>query len=242
MRKRKMWLKVSLGALGALILAAAVVAATLRENIRAFVVSRSFTREELEEKLEEREADTAKILEKLPEVSVRQPTEEEKEQLRRGDMSAEEAAGRLLSPPARETSPDPADSGVGETEGGESRAPPNAEAAAPARAAALIAEVYILRETMTGQIDGILDAAKAEYTALPEEDRTSAKKREIAARYIGEVSKLEKTCDARMGEIIGELEAVLKETGGDTSAAADIKQAYEEEKSLKKSYFLSRYS
>jgi hypothetical protein len=239
MRKRKrIWPRVLLGALGALILVAAVVALFQRENIEAFIVSRRFTQEELEDKLATSDAAAEKILEKLPEVSVRPPTEEEKERIRRGEVSEEDAVKMILTPSGPSSGSKPAVGGDVES----SAVPVTPEDERERRAAELIAEVYVLRESMTGRIEDIIGAAKSDFDALPSDERTSAKKREIAARYIGEISSLEKDCDARMLDIIGELKTILSETDGDTAVADEIMQAYKDEKNLKKSYFLSQYS
>jgi hypothetical protein len=56
------------------------------------------------------------------------------------------------------------------------------------------------------------------------------------------VANLEKTCDSEVDKVVAELEKKLKELGGDLEIIQIIKDAYDEEKELKKSYYLSLYN
>jgi hypothetical protein len=198
----------------------------------------------------------------LPEVSVRSLTEDDKVKLKNRELTEDEVVALIMQPqpsesktsdtqrseaannPSAPIASDPI--GSGQTD--EPMNPRQAETPDPeinenkARMAELIATIYVLRESMTNQLDGILESVKAEYISLPEEERTDAKKREIAMRAVAEASSLEHACDTQMNGILRELETLLKEAGRDLGVAAEIRQAYAEEKSLKKSYYLSLYS
>jgi hypothetical protein len=246
-KRRRKWLRALLCALGAVVIAITAVALWQRENIRALINSKQYSGAEIERMLAEQDVNAGKILDKLPEVSIRPLTEDEKEKVRSGELSENEALNMMLGSAGSSYSRPPPSSGTVTGDGnGKTSAPsdsvPSPEDELQKRAAELVAKVYVLRESMTGQIDGLISAAKSDYGALPKEERTAAKKQELAARYLGEISAMEGSCDAQMKEIVGELEAVLKEIGADASAAAEIMQAYKEEKNLKKSYFLSQYS
>jgi hypothetical protein len=245
-KRRRKWLRALLCTLGVVVIAAAAVALWQRENIGAFIASRRYTGAQLEERLAEQEQNAGKILEKLPEVSIRPLTEDEKEKIRKGEVSEEEAIDLMLGKnekPANAAPSTPQEAGnSAENAEPPEKAEPPPEDERQKRAAELVAKIYVLRETMTGQIEGLIGDAKKDYGALPEAERTSSKKQEIALLYMGKVTALEKTCDAQMKDVVGELETILKETGGDTSAAEEIMRSYKEEKNLKKSYFLSQYS
>ncbi|MDR1329739.1 MAG: hypothetical protein LBK23_09080 [Oscillospiraceae bacterium] len=245
-KRRRKWLRALLCALGAVVIAITAAALWQRENIRALINSKQYSGAEIERMLAEQDVNAGKILEKLPDISIRPLTEDEKEKVRSGELSENEALNMMLGS-AGNSYPRPPPSGTVAGDGNvKTSAPPDPvpspEDERQKRAAELVAKVYVLRESMTGQIDGLISAAKSDYGALPEEERTAAKKQELAARYLGEISAMEGSCDAQMKEIVGELEAILKEIGADASAAAEIMQAYKEEKNLKKSYFLSQYS
>ena len=47
-------------------------------------------------------------------------------------------------------------------------------------------------------------------------------------------------CDGRVATLLGELESELRAAGGDLSIITTIKNAYENEKNLKKAYYMSK--
>jgi hypothetical protein len=239
--------------LGAVALAAVIVVVWQWNNIGAFIDSRRYSSADLEKMLSQNEKDTEAILERLPYVTLRPLTDDEKAQLRNGELTEDEVVERILSlavpgsggPSAGvDTAPDP---GANTDAAGTPAASPVPSPSAPGdekteRIAALVARVYVLRESMTGQLEGIVNAAKAEYNALPGEQRTGAKKGEFATRCLRQAAALERQSDATVDTILKEMETLLKETGGDTGLVGEIRQAYANEKALKKSYFINQYS
>jgi hypothetical protein len=235
---------------GAVALAAVIVAVWQWDNIGAFVASRRYSSDELEKMLSENEKDTETILERLPYVTLRPLTDDEKVQLRSGELTEDEVVERILalSVPAAsagvDTAPKPGANPAATDTPTASPAPsppaPGDEKAE--RIATLVARIYVLRESMTGQLEGIVGAAKAEYNALPKEQRTDAKKAEFATRCLRQAAALERQSDATVDTILKEMEPLLRETGGDTGLVGEIRRAYANEKSLKKSYFINQYS
>ena len=53
-------------------------------------------------------------------------------------------------------------------------------------------------------------------------------------------SSLLAQCNAKMAELTTQLEKEIKAVGGDTSIIDTINQAYENEKNLKKAYYMSK--
>jgi hypothetical protein len=252
-RKRKR-LRITLFALGAIMLATLAALALQLSNIQAFLAVRQHTAVEIEQMLEDNEARADKVLQKLPSVSVRPLTEDEKSKLRSGELTGDEVVGLIVQPQTSEPTNNP--SYTDSTEPAQTQPNPAAPVASTtpeqieiseaeasqARMGELIAKVYVLRESMTSQLDGILGSVKSEIASFPKKERTDAKKAEIAMRALSEASSLEHACDAQMNEILEELEALLKETVGDLSVTDEIRQIYANEKSLRKSYYLSLYS
>ncbi|MDR3121532.1 MAG: hypothetical protein LBU58_09420, partial [Clostridiales bacterium] len=255
----------------AVVLCAIVIVAVWQwNNVNALIALR-YSAEELEAQLNDNEvAMGATILEKLPYVTVKPPTEEEKELIRSGGLSEDEivdiimnrtgsdgetqggatqggnsqnqgalaatsaAAGRTTQPAAddtgaiADTAPDATDSDAAASDttttapavGAEpttTAAALSAEEAARAEKQAqverLIARVYALRETMVGQLEGIKNAAMADYRALPEAERTNDAKQALITRCYNQAAALEKSCDGRIETLLGELAPLLKETG-----------------------------
>ncbi|MDR0491830.1 MAG: hypothetical protein LBH28_11370 [Oscillospiraceae bacterium] len=238
-RKRK-WLRILLSALGVILITAVAVTIWQWNNISALITSRKYTTEELGQMLEDNEAKTEAILDKLPTESLRPLTEDEKEKLKSGELLEDEAVALVMSPALP---PEPG--GVKQTE------TPEPEASKPEapyelgegelKVAEQIARIYVLRDLMTANLDSLFSRAKDEYSSHPPEERTGVKRQQIAMKYLGEATSLENSCDAQMDAILKDLEGVLKDFGGDTSVVPEIRQAYRNEKMTKKAYYLNRY-
>ena len=105
---------------------------------------------------------------------------------------------------------------------------------------AIIAKVYVLREDFTMALDNMYDEAKAEYIALPAEKRTKSNLMVLASKYLSKATALEKECDARMNAIVADMEKLIQENNGDMSLVDTVVYSYANEKSLKKSWYMSK--
>ncbi len=110
------------------------------------------------------------------------------------------------------------------------------------KTAELVARMYSLKSQYLGQINGIVASMKAQYAALPKEQRTTAAKTSIANSYLGEISALEAQCDAQVNSVVTELRGVLAKSGKDSSLADSILAAYNAEKETTKAAYISQYS
>ena len=104
----------------------------------------------------------------------------------------------------------------------------------------LIAELYVLREQYQSILDGMVDEARGEYAAMPESERTKSKLVKWAGGYIGRATDLEKQCDAQIDEIAKELAELIRANNGDLELIDQLIYNYANEKSLKKSWYLSQ--
>ena len=87
-----------------------------------------------------------------------------------------------------------------------------------------------------GQIES---AAVKDYSALPNNERTLVSKQSIVDRYIGRANALLTECDGKVNAIMSNLEQRLKAENMDTELVDKIGSSYEEEKALKKAYYIS---
>ena len=221
-----------------------------RENLKAVKDAASHSSEELEEKLVENQQQIRDVVDAAPEIVVREVTEEERQALRDGTMTQEELIERLLDP--GEQSDSTAAPGMEETPPGEDAKAPAETPTLPAEQpkpvedpyqkelSAIIAKVYVLREDFTMALDNMYDEAKAEYIALPAEKRTKSNLMVLASKYLSKATALEKECDARMDEIVADMEKLIQENNGDMSLVDTVVYSYANEKSLKKSWFMSK--
>lgn len=221
-----------------------------RENLKAVKDAASHSSEELEEKLAENQQQIRDVVDAAPEIVVREVTEEERQALRDGTMTQEELIERLLDP--GEQSDSTVAPGMEETPPGEDAKAPAETPTLPAEQpkpvedpyqkelSAIIAKVYVLREDFTMALDNMYDEAKAEYIALPAEKRTKSNLMVLASKYLSKATALEKECDARMDEIVADMEKLIQENNGDMSLVDTVVYSYANEKSLKKSWYMSK--
>jgi hypothetical protein len=225
--------------LAGVVAAAGALAVWQRGNIEAYIVAKRHTASELEAMVSHNEAATEEILEKLP-AALRALTEEERAEVKGGQMGEEEVAQRIL-----ERVPPPPGQADGAAAGAAEAGQESEEGGGGAdeeEIASLVAQVYVLRGTMEAQLEGVAGRAMAQYAQLPEEERTEGKKRELAAQALKEAAQLEAASDAKMEGILAQLEAALAGSGSEEGVVAEIRAAYESEKSLRKSYFINQYS
>lgn len=221
-----------------------------RENLKAVKDAASHSSEELEEKLAENQQQIRDVVDAAPEIVVREVTEEERQALRDGTMTQEELIDRLLDTGGQSDST--AAPGMEETPPGEDAKAPAETPTLPAEQpkpvenpyqkelSAIIAKVYVLREDFTMALDNMYDEAKAEYIALPAEKRTKSNLMVLASKYLSKATALEKECDARMDEIVADMEKLIQENNGDMSLVDTVVYSYANEKSLKKSWYMSK--
>ena len=94
-KKRKTARTVLLIVLAVLLLAVGLLAWRFRKEIQAFTISRQYSTAELEGQLADKDPTIRDAVEASSDVTVRAPTEEEREALRDGSLSQEELIGRL---------------------------------------------------------------------------------------------------------------------------------------------------
>lgn len=252
--------RVALIVLAILLLAALALAWRFRQEISAFGVSRKYTTQELEEQMSANDGAIRDAVEAAPEVSVRVPTDEEKQALRDGSLTSEELVSRLTdgSAPAQKQEPQDMQPDGASVPAAKPEVPaaqpettasaaPVAPTEAPAeptdysrRLSGLIAEVYVLRETYVSALEDMEASAKADYYALKESERSKAKLAPLVSDYLARATALEKECDAKIDGIITEMEELIAANNGDMSLTDTVFNTYINEKSLKKAWYMSR--
>lgn len=100
-------------------------------------------------------------------------------------------------------------------------------------------ELYSLKAYYLGQLGQMEKTVKSEYAALPLEKKNLVGKKDIVNRHMSTALGLMNQCDAKVEEILAELKAGLESLNADTSIIKTIRKAYENEKNLKKAYYLS---
>ena len=212
-----------------------------RDNLKAIHAATQHTSAELEEKLEENQQMIQEAVKAAGEVTVGEITEEDRQAFRDGSMTQEQLVERLTNGGEGEPREEPASTSRPESAGTPPPEPPKpAESTYQKELSALIAKVYVLREEYTLALDTMYADAKAEYLALPAEKRTKTHLLKMARGYLSRASALEKECDGKMDEIVRAMEKLLRENNGDLGLVDTVVYTYANEKSLKKSWYMSK--
>lgn len=212
-----------------------------RDNLKAIHAATQHTSAELEEKLEENQQMIQEAVKAAGEVTVGEITEEDRQAFRDGSMTQEQLVERLTNGGEGEPREEPASTSRPESDGTPPPEPPKpAENTYQKELSALIAKVYVLREEYTLALDTMYADAKAEYLALPAEKRTKTHLLKMARGYLSRASALEKECDGKMDEIVRAMEKLLRENDGDLGLVDTVVYTYANEKSLKKSWYMSK--
>jgi len=111
-----------------------------------------------------------------------------------------------------------------------------------ARIRELIRQVYALRDHYVSKLRSMESSAKAEYLALPDEEKTQENKESIAKQYISSAYSLESECDGKIDSICSEMGELLLETDGDFSIINKVRYTYASEKAAMKSEVKQTYS
>jgi len=255
---RRIW-----SVLAVLLALLAVLALWQRNNLKAVLDFASHSQEELEEKLQQNDQQIKDTVDALEEVTVRDLTDEERQGLRDGTLSPEEITNRLVGwtpdplppeqteiPPASSASSEqpPASSFSGEASGSVSSGsassgyPPtedNRYYEYQQKLSALIARVYVLREEYLIALDDLQAEAIEDYRSLSASQKKGSKLANFISKYLSRGTQLEKDCDRKMDAVVQEMEAVIKEYGGDMSLVDTVVTTYANEKSLKKAWYMS---
>jgi len=184
-----------------------------RDNIKAAIIGLKSTPEEIEAMLEANTESMQKSVEQEIGISVRALTEEEKEALRSGSLDESELIDELTEDELTPYQKEMSD---------------------------LIAKIYVMYADYTGILTDMYDQAKREYKAKTDAEKEKKALVKWGAGYIDRAASLEKQCDGEMDEILARMETLIKENGGDLSLIDQIIEAYANEKSLQKSWYLAK--
>ena len=241
-----------------LALAAVLVSLLLwqKDNIGALIDYSNYTREELEEQLQQNDRAIRDAVNAVPEITIRDVTEEEREALKDGSLTQEDLMEQLLTkekttPELSEEPPqDILPTSKPDTEGEETNisepVPETKPASAPEqsdyerRLSELVAQVYVLREAYLIKLDTLLAEAKEVYKSTPADQRTGSWMADMVSSYLAKGTSLEKECDRRMDSIATELSELIKDNNGDMSLVDTVIETYANEKRLKKAWYMSR--
>ena len=266
MKKRKKK-RIRLIVIGALVASLAVLVLFQLNNIKVLTYFLLYSEEEIAEMSANNEQALAAAMNKIPEITLRDLTGEERRKLDAGELSAEEAVRLILGESESAEAPVPGENGnmgdslpqqsqdaatplpgqpdsagreiTGENGSSAEALPGEPESRGSGeRLAQLLAEIYLLQAKSQNDLENLLSAAVSEYRALPDQERTNAAIFDIGMKYFSIAGGMESESDRRMDGLLAEIRAELNASGGDLSLISDIRSIYNSEKNIRKAEYL----
>lgn len=245
MKKRT---KILLGIAAVLAVAAGVLCVRQWNNITAARYTLTMDQDAVSSRIAENEAVLHEVLTEY-DLADYTPSEEEIAAVASGEKTTQELAQEMVSAQAASSQAGeagaPAASGTAASSAGSSGPVQSASPSAPAQPAApsyddqiraQVAMMYVLRSTFVSRLDELVNQAVFDYALA--ENFTRDGRMAAVTPYLDAVSTLEEECDAEVATVVAELRRLLKASGQDDSLAKKVEETYEEEKSLKKAYYL----
>lgn len=105
-----------------------------------------------------------------------------------------------------------------------------------------VSKMYALKAKYVNKLGELEREVIKEYESLPKEKQNEDNKYSIVVDNINYISQLEKKCDEDVAKVLSTLESELIRLNGETDIIQILQDAYEDEKEVKKAYYLSLYN
>ena len=102
-----------------------------------------------------------------------------------------------------------------------------------------VAKLFELENSYMEQLDQIVADTKAEFAALPREEKTAANKKRLIEEKVSLLSSMEKECDAKVEELLSVISDELKKQGQPEDTVDEIRDIYEDTKATWKAKCLT---
>ncbi len=255
----KKWIRIFVFVVAAILCLSAFLYIKYDNNLKAAWFLFTTDIDKKQELIEKNEKVYSDALESLSDEGIT-ITEEKKQQLNSGNLTEEEAIKIILGEdkpagnggsdtnkdinkdkPTRDDTPSPKPHTDKQPETSGSETNSGKESQTDGDSAKAIAKMYVLKSKFTSKLSGIEIEIKKKYNALPKEQQNPSSRKSIAGSYIKEVSALEKECDTEVEQALSELKAALEAKNKSIDIVDTLRKAYNDEKSLKKAYYLDVY-
>lgn len=237
----KKWQKITFVAIGIVLLGLGGVALWQRENLQAVYEAMHYNPEELGSQIQSTKQEVERVLEKYDLESIRRLTPEEEEQVKKGELSLEEAVERMM-PTRNEEEVGAKEEGV-ESQDTPEATPETAPQAVSKKESDLVkastVKMYELQAKYLGLLGELEARGMQALRAIPSDQRTVKKMMSIGMPFMQEGLALESQCDGEVENVLHHLKEELVAIGADYDIVETMRQAYYTEKRLKKAYYLS---
>ena len=198
-----------------------------RGNIKAVFDFLNYSDDEISEMITKNKEDLEKeIKTRLPEM-VSDFTEDEEKKIMSGELSVEEVMKNKLEELEKNK--------VSTSENKDTK-----KLEIDNIISSKVIEFYSLKAYYLGQLGQMEKNVIKDYTNLPKNKQNLIGKKELVSKYMSTATSLMNQCDEKVNSLLKELETDIKAKGGDLEIISIIRTAYENEKNLKKSYYMSK--
>lgn len=216
-------LKVGLGIAIGIVVVIAGLGIWQKENIEAVLKVQKYSEDEIALQIDTQKENVHKALadygiEELKDFSV-----EEEEEIRSGKLTVEEATQKV-------------DKQLKEVTSNISQGTTRTSKIMVGEAAA---KMYDLKAKYIGKLGDLERQAIEEYRQLSKANPEGGIIRQLIPKYMKKVTALESECNVEVDSVLADLTNQLQEIGEPTDIVDTMKASYEQEKTLKKAYYLS---
>jgi len=157
------------------------------------------------------------------ETPIREMTEEEKEQIEKGETTVTDVYQKIFE------------------EKSEEKKTEESAADKDAIISYYMSELYKLQNEYTAKAEATIKQGASYYEGIKDHEQDAEARAETISHFTPAVRKLESECDAKVEALVKKMEEELKSIDADTSIIASIRATYKNEKQLKLSYYANKY-
>lgn len=230
--------KIFLTILIILIASVSIFALWQKDNIFALINGMNSSADDLALKMDENRASLKTEVEKYTSEPVLDITAEDEQKLLKGEVTVDDIADKYNLPLDYMR-----DDGVSNIEPN-NKPDENSQIDTKSVDKAIsngVSKMYALKAKYVNKLGEVEREVYNEYSSLPEEKQNEDSKYKILMGKLDYVAQLESKCDNEVAKVISDLEIELKELNADTKIIKILRDSYNKEKELKKSYYLSLY-
>lgn len=211
-----------------------------KDNFIALINGMKYSQDELASKLDAEREELKTKVEEYTSSTINDLSAEDEEKLFKGQISFEELSDKYHLP--LDVMEDDNAGKLDEIEVIESSDGCNNEEKIDKVISDSVSRMYALKAKYVSKLGALERSVIDQYSKLPVEKQNESSKKKLVSDNLGYVADLEQKCDTEVVSVLSSLEKELKALNGDTEIIKILKDAYENEKQLKKSYYLSLYN
>lgn len=210
-----------------LLITVATIVYWQRDNILALINATKYSSEDLETKIDSNRENLQEELKNYTTKSISDISVEDEQKLLMGEITLEEVLKKYNLPSGEKADV---------TESTKNNAKTIDEAVNTA-----VSEINVLKAEFISELGQIVNNAKAQYVALPKEKQNGETIKQIVLDNIDYVAEIEKRYDTEVDYVLSSLRSELTRLNGDTEIVQTLRDSYDAEIKMKKSYYMNLF-